>query len=364
MRAARQLLGQRQRRFNRALGGFRHVLAHAGNGRLHGAVIQLVEHIAVTGAKLVQIGSQVHGALDLLLAGSSWARRRRICVGLTAQRLDQVGQHLGQLARHQGEIAVEALVVVARGAFLDDLQRLHRFDGQAFVQHEADLVAPGHGQARALLAGGDVAADIVRFQGVALVRHLGLAFARGAHDRVLVDREAGRGYIRLQPFRHGADRRALHTQAFQRQLIDGLQQQLDHLVSLGRAGRVHHQPAVHRVNPHGRGAEDGEGARQQLVGDALFQFLHGLFAGRETLGLFHFQRAGGGHLVDHGRRQQLLLGFQLQQELAADGVHQRRAGGARRGPALAHQVHASGGCELLRRQRLLEQGGRHGPRGG
>ncbi len=213
-----------------------------------------------------------------------------------------------------------------------------------------------------MLAGRDVAAHFLRFQRMAHVAHGGLALAGGTQFGVHVDREAGRGVVGLQPLGHHADRRALHAQAFQRQLVDGFQQQLDDIVRLGRAGRVDHQPAVDRIDPGPDIAADRECARQQLVSHAFLQFLHRLLAWRETLCFFHLGRARLGHLVDDGGRQQLLLGAEHDQHLLVDDVDQA-AVWTRRIPTLAQQFIAAGRHEGVRRQRCFQLFRGVGPRG-
>nr|GEU28305.1 hypothetical protein [Tanacetum cinerariifolium] len=276
-------------------------------------------------------------------------QRRRLRFRFAAQRFHHVSHHLGQLARHQHEVAVEAFFVVAGARFLfgQHVQRLHALDRQRFGQHERDLAVPRQRQARALLARFDVTAHFGRFQRVAHVAHGCLALAGGAQFGVHVDRETGRRFVRLQPLGHHAHGRALHAQAFQRQLVHGFQQQLDHFIGLGRAGRVDHQPAIDGVDPGPDVAADRERPRQQFVGHAFLQFLHGFFAGRKALRFFHFGGAGLGDLVDHARRQQFFLGAQHDQHLFVDDMDQA-AVRTRLVPALAQQFVAAGGNKRVR----------------
>ncbi len=207
-----------------------------------------------------------------------------------------------------------------------------------------------------------MAADVVRLQRVLHVAHGGAALAGSAQFGVLVDREAVRRFIGFEPAGHHGHWRALHTERLQRHLVDGLEQQLDDVVGLGRAGRIDHEPAIDRVDPGPDIAAQREGARQQFVGHALLQFLHGFFAWREALRFFHLGRLGLGHLVDDRCRQQFLFGAQHDQHLLVHDMDQA-AVRARCVPALAQQFVAVGRHEAARLEGLFQLFRGVGPRG-
>jgi len=168
-----------------------------------------------------------------------------------------------------------------------------------------------------------MAPHIVDVDRVLDVADRGAAFAGGAQLRILVDREVGGRFVGRQPPRHRRGGRLLDIEIVQRQRVDRLDQQADDLVGLRGRGRIDHQPVVDGIDPDARVAVDAEGLGQQLVGDALLDFLHLLAARLVALLLFDFLRAGLGDLIDDRGRQQLLLGAQRQQDLAVERMRKQ-----------------------------------------
>lgn len=129
-------------------------------------------------------------------------------------------------------------------------------------------------------------------------------------------------------------------------------QLLEHVLGLALAGRIHHQPAVDRVDPGEHAAAAGEGARHQLLRHLLAQFLQLLAAKLEALLLGQLLGALVGLLLDHRRGQQAMLEAQAHQPLAADRMRQHLVA-QRRQPAAALHVLAAAGVEGLLRELLL-----------
>ena len=122
-------------------------------------------------------------------------------------------------------------------------------------------------------------------------------------------------------------------QLAQRQLAERLLELLQHLFGLGRAGRIDHQPAIPRGQPHIGQAPTYEGTRQQFGGHRLTHLLHLLAPRFIALHLLQLEQALIGILAHDGGRQQFLLHPQTQQPLSLHRHHQLTLIAARRHPA-------------------------------
>jgi hypothetical protein len=140
-----------------------------------------------------------------------------------------------------------------------------------------------------------------------------------------------------QPVGHRRLRRKLGMQRLQGKFVEAVAQVFDDLLGLGRAAGIDTAPAVLRIEPDEGAAPAGEGARHQLLGDALAQFLQLLAPGRVALLFLDHQGPLASLVIDHRRWQQALFNGQRDQPLAVKREDQRPIR-ARRDPAAAQRL--------------------------
>ena len=151
--------------------------------------------------------------------------------------------------------------------------------------------------------------------------------------------------------------KGLHGERVQR-----VPQALDQFLGAARAGRIHGQPAVGEVQPGEGRAPPGQCPGPQFIGHPRLQLPHLAPSDRVALLLFQLHRPLLRHLIDDGRRQQLLVDAQTQQVLLSLGVQ---------GPLLiatGHEapglhVEAAAGLERPALEGLFEAGGSEGKTG-
>ena len=155
------------------------------------------------------------------------------------------------------------------------------------------------------------------------VAHGGFAVISRFQLALAVNAETSRRLLAQQPVGHGADRAQRGLQQHRTQAVHGLGQAGQHFVGAARAGRVNHQQAGARVDPHQHGRLFGEGHRQQRQSGFFLQVPDLFFAGFAAGGGFDLCAAlvhfAGHHRAGHG----LGLQHQLHDPLAADGLDHR-----------------------------------------
>ena len=135
-------------------------------------------------------GSQRHG------------RVAQACAAFASQGCDQIGDQARQLAGGNRYIGIKAAVVLAVAVYAH-IEQHDPLDLQAFSQHKAHAVVPGHGQLGRQFAVLDVLAHHINIQRVAGVAHHRLGLICGFGFRLAASAEAGRRLLGHQPMRHG-----------------------------------------------------------------------------------------------------------------------------------------------------------------